>query len=223
LVFSLQGVPRYFHHIGKHFLLNIALLSAPLTPPVLPGSHYPTVNGSMWTIGYEFRCYLLVAVFGLFGFVRKPGYWLAATVLFTAAFLLPHGYISWSGHYAFYGEPDQVFRLLSAYFVGGCFYLFREQIPFQRWLAWMALATLVASRWGLFELSLICCGGYLMFYAARFVQVPQSFRKIPDISYGIYLYGWPVEALWIWYHHGSPWVAFVASTVICIVLGSLSW
>jgi peptidoglycan/LPS O-acetylase OafA/YrhL len=47
--------------------------------------------------------------------------------------------------------------------------------------------------------------------------------RFPDISYGIYLYGWPVESLWIWFHRGSPWIAFAASTVICFGLGWLSW
>jgi peptidoglycan/LPS O-acetylase OafA/YrhL len=222
------GISHFFLHFGQPFLVTTTLLSSPITPPVLPGSYYPLVNGSLWTITYEFRCYLLVAILGICGLIRKPIYWLIVTVLFAIAFVVPsvNAQLIWPKHHVLFGDPSQVFRLLSAYFVGGCFYLFRDHIPFRRGLALLALCLiLIASRLSpiLFEMGIMSCGGYVMFYAARFVQVPSVFRKIPDISYGIYLYGWPVEALWIWYRHGSPWVAFVASTAVCLLLGSLSW
>jgi peptidoglycan/LPS O-acetylase OafA/YrhL len=217
------GIPDFFLHLGKHFWLTIFLLSSPLTPPVLPGSHYPLVNGSLWTISYEFRCYLIVAILGLCGFVRKPAYWLAGTAFLVAAVIFPVAH--WSKHYVLYGDPEQVFRLFSTFFIGGCFYLFRERIPFRRWLAIVAVAVLLASRLAplLFQLGIVCCGGYLMFYAAKAIQTPKPLRKLPDVSYGVYLYGWPVEILWIWYHHGSPWVTFFVSTVISIVMGYLSY
>ena len=33
-------------------------------PPVFEGTHYPYVNNSLWTIKFEFACYLLVAAAG---------------------------------------------------------------------------------------------------------------------------------------------------------------
>ncbi len=38
---------------------------------VFPGSAYPVVDGAMWTIAYEFRCYLLVLAMGLAGALRR--------------------------------------------------------------------------------------------------------------------------------------------------------
>lgn len=61
------GVPYFFHQLDAKFWETILLLSSPLTPPVLPGRPYALVNGSLWTITYEFRCYLLVAAFGVCG------------------------------------------------------------------------------------------------------------------------------------------------------------
>ena len=46
---------------------------------------------------------------------------------------------------------------------------------------------------------------------------------IPDISYGTYLYGTCVQGVWLWYRHGSPWVAFVVSVVLAMSCGWLSW
>lgn len=48
-------------------------------------------------------------------------------------------------------------------------------------------------------------------------------EKVPDISYGVYLYGWPVENLIIWIHRQSPWAVFAEAVVVCCALGWLSW
>ena len=74
------------------------------------------------------------------------------------------------------------------------------------------------------ELAMVVFGGYLMFYLGQMhLSWLEAMSRLPDISYGIYLYGWPVESLWIWFHRGSPWIAFLGSTIICFALGWLSW
>jgi peptidoglycan/LPS O-acetylase OafA/YrhL len=111
--------------------------------------------------------------------------------------------------------------------VGVLFYLFRNRVVFRPLLALGAAAVLA----GIFvfapaiaEFALVVCGGYLMFYLGQMHLPSLSWMsRFPDISYGIYLYGWPVESLWIWFHRGSPWLAFFASAIICSVLGWLSW
>jgi peptidoglycan/LPS O-acetylase OafA/YrhL len=74
------------------------------------------------------------------------------------------------------------------------------------------------------EPALIVGGGYLLFYLVS-LRMPSLrwMERFPDISYGLYLYGWPVEILWIWYFRGSPWITFAAAMVICSTLGWLSW
>lgn len=222
------GVPHFFHHLDGKFLESIFLLSSPLAPPVVPGLTYQLVNGSLWTITYEFRCYLLVAAFGVCGLLRRPWYWTAALVVFASAAFVPavHPYLSWQSHKLILGDPDQMFRFLTTYFVGGCFHLLSDRIKFRPVLALAAVTTIAVSRFSppLFELGLILGGGYLMFYLTE-VRLPWKFplRSFPDISYGIYLYGWPVETLWIWYFRGSPWITFGASVLLCCGLGWISW
>lgn len=223
------GVPGFFRQLDWHFASHLFRLERPRTPAVFPGLHYAAVNGSMWTIAYEFRCYLLVAIFGICGLLRRPWVWLATTIFLLVTFSKKaiENELSWHRFLDWIGEPLNAYMLTSIFFVGGCFYLFRRWIRFKPLYAVACGAVLLGvvifapTR---LEIPLILFGGYLLFYVA---QIPMPLlarlKKLPDISYGVYLYGWPVESLWTWYRRGSPWVTFVVSTLICFGLGWLSW
>jgi peptidoglycan/LPS O-acetylase OafA/YrhL len=224
------GVSHFFSGLDIHFVKSVALLSSPATPPVFPGQAYPTVNGAMYTIGYEFRCYLLVALLGLCGLLRRPFVMLATTALLLSSLFYagPFQRMHWPRHVeSLAGEPRIAFRLTAIYLVGVCFYLLRTRIVFRRAFAGSTLAIMVGSfvlSPAQAEFALVLCGGYLMSYLGQMrLRWLSGMSKLPDISYGVYLYGWPVEALWIWFHKGSPWIAFLFATLICYVLGWLSW
>jgi peptidoglycan/LPS O-acetylase OafA/YrhL len=225
------GIDHFFRHLDMHFIKSIVAIGAPATPPVLPGNQEPfaVVNGALWTIQYEFRCYLIVALFGLCGLLHRRIFWLIATVLMLAAMVSPlktfcHWSTSW---FPLIGDPTQIFRLTAVYFVGGCFFLYKDRIKFRPLFAMLAFAAIVCVRFinpAQIEPAIVLCGGYLMFYFGQLSLTSLAWMKnVPDISYGIYVYGWPVLSLWIWFRHGSPWVAFCVSTVICFILGWLSW
>jgi peptidoglycan/LPS O-acetylase OafA/YrhL len=228
--FLAPAVEPFFSRLDVHFLNSVLRLSSPMTPPVLPGLPYAEVNGALYTIGYEFRCYLLVALLGVCGLLRRPMVCLAATVLLLSAVIYPTFF--WQLHWPRYvqvviGQPGLASRMTAVYLAGVCFYLFRDRLVFRPWLGWTAGSLLV----GVFvltpflgEFALVVCGGYLMFYLGRMrLSWLSGMSRLPDISYGIYLYGWPVESLWIWFHRGSPWITFLVSTIICFGLGWLSW
>jgi peptidoglycan/LPS O-acetylase OafA/YrhL len=223
------GVPDFFHHFHKDFFLSILVLGVPRTPPVLPGLPYADVNRSLWTIPYEFRNYILIGIFGACGLLRRSTIWVGMTILLIAVASIPalESHLEWHHLMLYFGHPTEFYRLTAIFFVGGCFHLLRERIVFRPVFAIAAvigLACVIIFKPTILEMPLTVLGGYLLFYVA---QVPLNFlptmNRFPDISYGIYLYGWPVESLWIWYFHGSPWVTFLASTLICFALGWLSW
>lgn len=48
-------------------ILRMVLLSPPEIKGIFPDTPFPGINPAMWTIAYEFRCYVLVAVMGAMG------------------------------------------------------------------------------------------------------------------------------------------------------------
>lgn len=226
--------PDFFQEIshgetGRQFWMSVGLLGSPVTPPVFPGAQYHILNGSLWTIPYEVRCYLVVALFGVLALRWRRRAWLGMTIVLltmSSSYYLESS-VGWTRLRILLGEPAPVYRLGAAFFVGGCFYLFRERIPLRpRYaLAGLSIPALLAQlRPGQFEPALVLFGGYALFQWASEPRPGLAWmRRCPDISYGIYVYGWPVESLWIWWRHGSVWTTFFVSTLICFALGWASW
>ena len=198
---------------------NLLFLEAPISAPVFKGTFYAVLNGAMWTISYEFICYLIVLLFGVIGAMRYRGAWLLATAGIFSALAL--------GHAGIFISKDPFLRLASFFFSGGCFYLYRDYIKYQPKLAALSLVVMIASMFSHYtvELALGTIGAYLLFYFATFpIQPLQSFNRLPDVSYGTYLYGWPIQKLLLWYFPStSPWMLFPTSLSVCIVLGWISW
>ena len=77
-----------FRNFSHNLLRNITL-SQPDIPDVFNGMPFPALNGAMWTIPYEFRCYLAVLVGGLL--VRRLGDDLAWSLRWAVAVIVLSG------------------------------------------------------------------------------------------------------------------------------------
>lgn len=224
------GVPDWFRHFPyKFYLSSILSLNFPEANPVYPGTNYGSINGALWTIAYEFRCYLIVAIAGLLGVYRRTWIWLALTVVtllgfFFQAKLAPY---AWPRGTFIVGKLLPDLRLVSTFFVGGCFYLFRDRIRLRPAYAGIAFLLLVVADLFArtqFEVFFVLCFGYILFFAgARYGSRLPWMQHVPDISYGTYLYGWPAICLLLWYRRPAPLLLFLLSSVASIALGFLSW
>ncbi|HEX4608503.1 MAG TPA: acyltransferase [Urbifossiella sp.] len=207
------------------YLRSMALFEPPEVPPVFAGQPWPAVNGPLWTIGYEVRCYLLVAALGCTGLARR-WVWLPLTLAVVAVSVIPglDARVYFPGSWLVLGSPVAFFRLVALFGAGGCFYLLRGVIPLTRWGAILAAVGLVAGLAGTKETAQIApctAGAYLLLWAAFHTR---PVRLKHDISYGLYLYGWPVQKLIAWYVPGiSPWALVVPSLAGAALCGWASW
>jgi peptidoglycan/LPS O-acetylase OafA/YrhL len=211
------------------FLLT---LKPPFADGVFQGLAYPALNGSMWTISYEFRCYLMAAVLGLIGLYRRRNLYLALTVVVLATnflFLTPLGDAIeriMRPTNAIVGAPAETVRLTAAFMIGACLKLFplKYRAPF----AALAAVGLIAALFvpALASVALMTLGAYVLFWVAFEVawRPLRTLNAKDDISYGLYLYAWPIGTLLIWYWPQMNIFAHGLLTLAgSVALGYASW
>lgn len=227
---NLHEYIHHFHPLG--FLAYILLLVGPYLPPVFLTLPFAgQVDGSFWTLRYEFECYLLVLVLGLTGAATRR---IGVVVLF--AVLTIFTFLSAIGHAVpvpdrelhLIGNPIKWFRLLPFFLTGMAFYQFRDRIRYTPAFLVLALIGIVLgaifSQWQ--NLALSTCGSYLLFWAA-FRPMPSlsRFARHGDFSYGLYLYAYPIQQLLILFYgpHLNPLGLFCIAFPISLSLAALSW
>ena len=186
------------------------------------GQPYPLVNAALWTISYEFACYVCVGVLGFFAGARLCAVFLVLTVaLLAAACFLPE-----LRQVVAIRQLYEFIRLGSAFFVGASLCL----LGFDG----LNRKALVALAGALFAASLFSARfntiGFAIFGTVFFLSIglrapqPGFMRRVPDISYGTYLYGWPIQKLLHWYLPDiDPWQLFALSFALALACGFLSW
>jgi peptidoglycan/LPS O-acetylase OafA/YrhL len=227
---AVPSVGAYFAQLPYSQLLGSTLrLEEPVVPLVFPGTPYPVINGAMWSISYEVRCYVLVVLVGLLGLRLHRWAWLGLAIFALVMLPLHHQVDRWE--FAFRSEliksPEEFFRLLAFFAVGACFYLFRRFIRLRgRWAAGaMALLAGLLFLPKFASLGLATAGAYALFWVAFApIAALNRFKRLPDISYGLYLYGWPTQKLLNWYFPvASVWVLLAATVGLASLAGYASW
>ena len=218
------AAPGFFSHLlNAGFLTSVLTLGSPVTPPLFPSLHWHILNGSLFTITYEFSCYLVVMLLGLLGLASRRFCWLALTGLCLAFFT--SGVVNWN--FPWHGRALFLTqRFLLMFLIGGCYWHFRSAVPLQLRFALIAAGALVACLFFpiLAEPAFAIFGSYLLFFlGSKDSAVSAGIANFPDISYGIYLYGWPVLCLVIWLLHPSLWLTIAMSSIFSAGLAWLSW
>jgi peptidoglycan/LPS O-acetylase OafA/YrhL len=194
------------------------------------GNPVPLVHGTLWTIKYEFDCYLLLAILALCGFLHPSlramtFICIAASLAAAAIFGLP---AIDGGIPAFLiSSPDLWPELLPFFFAGAAFYLYRDRIPKSFILLGLSFVLLAASFvLGGVYWALLLGGTYIVLYAALSIAAELRVRgRRVDLSYGVYLYGWPVQQMLLFYSEQTltPLELFAASLVLSSLVAWLSW
>ena len=223
---------RTYFHAGQTYTFFRPLILGPVgsLPGVFTHNPWPgDVNIPIWTIRFEFLCYLLLAALGGLGLLRHRTVILGIMLAALGAFAIQmHGRAEMDViQIPVFGAIEQIPRFVAFFMAGTAFYLYRDRIPQSGMLAVASLIGLAASiKLHAFQPGLVLFGTYLIFYvgfhpAIRF----HRFARHGDFSYGMYLYGFPVQQLLVRHVSAArhPLVLTAMSLSGALALAFLSW
>jgi peptidoglycan/LPS O-acetylase OafA/YrhL len=211
-----------FQYVWGNLALYIDHYSIGVT---LQGVPYPGAwNGSLWTLFYEFLCYIVIWVLGFIAlFRRSPILICVLWVLSVAMYALIGGAQRIGLDVSF-----ELFARLLPFFLGGSMmYFLIEKWGLNRLVGFAALAAAVAMillipRWGGQASAPFLAYGLLSLSA----WVPQpAWIARNDVSYGFYIYAWPVQQMVVLVGGaalGLP-VYIIITIVVTFALAWLSW
>lgn len=189
------------------------------------GVPFPGVwNGSIWTLYYEFVCYLVIAAVLSVALLRRRGALVVAGLWIVSAVL----YWGWGRGVAetFGGNPElaQLLKLLPVFLGGALLRLARVRLH-----VWGVLASTVVL---LLLVRVLDTGApqlcapliaYALLWVGAVLPSPAWFRR-HDISYGTYVYAFPVQQLIVVLGlGGGVWINVGVALLITLPLAVASW
>jgi len=181
---------------------------------------YPlAVNGSLWTLFYEAVSYGVVAVMVWSGALNAPlraSIALLGVVFATqlAAALLPSGGLA--------SRAAQFAPLILTFLTGVAAWRWRALLPISPLLAVLFFAAAVILHGSFLEhaanSAALGLAALVLAFRTTVVQLPG------DLSYGVYLYGWPVtQAIMAVLQPESPWTTAWIACLSVLPLAVASW
>jgi peptidoglycan/LPS O-acetylase OafA/YrhL len=176
-------------------------------------------NGSLWTLGWEFTCYLGVLALGLLGLLRSRWALPVAYAACTAGVLAS----SYGDVHNWYLTNGSRFGIV--FVAGAIVWRWRDHVPVRGWLLAVAGAVVVAASF-LPDYGVVAALpiAYLALAAGALLKQPAlSIRT--DISYGTYIYGFPLQQLLATAGLASIGVPLFAlvSLVVTFAAAAVSW
>jgi peptidoglycan/LPS O-acetylase OafA/YrhL len=173
------------------------------------------VNGSLWSLGYEFEMYLMVLALGVLRLIKLP---VCLLLLALGMACIHFDGLNFLGGWGW---------MLGFFAAGMVLYKMRDTRIFHPNVAlFAAIGLVLGAGYGQFILFFPIFGCYLALYLALNPKLPViPAARFGDLSYGLYIYGWPSQQAVIWLMHGHAqwWQVFVLATLLASALAFLSW
>lgn len=149
------------------------------------------VNFPLWTIISEFSCYVLTGILGMLKIGRQWRLGFLCAMLALAGFIF---FKEFRAGFPLGADHTRPPHLLS-YLIGVCIYYYHEKVPLIPAAGWAAAIGAVASSYSPWTAWLF---PFFFGYAVVVLGFCGPIRNIErkaDLSYGVYMYGWPMQLL----------------------------
>lgn len=218
----------------KYLIANLSFLNflQPTLPGVFTTNLFPYVNGSLWTIKVEITLYALVPLMAYFMKNKKPIFILAAL------YILSHCFILLMNHLHTISDNNSIFLILRrqflgqiTFFISGAIVLFYfDQLNSKIKLILPVSIVIFFLKFFRFDMKVIdflypfSFAIIIIFFAYKMKWLAR-FSKYGDISYGFYLFHFPVIQLFVYLEifKENSILLFLACFLTTTILSFLSW
>ena len=220
--FSELSADAYFQAPDTYlYLLNgILVLRHPLPGVFTHNLYNTTVNGALWTLPIEFLCYIACFIAYKLGFLKKERFLWSVPIMIAFYFGIPHLIGAES-------ILNAALRPIMLFYIGMGFYVYRDFISLRIPIALLCVLIIIISvPLGFLEFSFLLCFPYVMFtFGFGCKQIWPSFTKRGEFSYGIYLWGWPIQQCLcaLFQNSLTPIANFLIATPLAILMGIVSY
>lgn len=212
----------------KYATANLAFLNfaAPTLPGVFTGNPAPAVNGALWTIKVEVAFYLAVPI--IVAIMRWGGRLPVLVVLYLSSYAYYFALKTLAakiGHGPYEELAKQLPGQLRYFVIGAAIYYYDDRIRKYLGLAGIAALTMscfivIENLWFWKPILLAA-----MVFAVAFGPLLPNVGRVGDLSYGAYLFHFPIVQLAIGagLFATSPKLTIVAIYVVVTILAYISW
>ncbi len=204
--------------------ITLVSLEHQITGAFAQNPYAGAVNGPLWTLFYEIACYAALALLVTLGALRRAASWVILLATLGGALWAIH-----AGMIPAEGVGLRVIKgvpLSLAFFCGAAAWRFRTHVILNARLACAALALATVTAW-LWPNSAVADAALAigLGYAALCLGLRPGAKKLnADLSYGVYLLGWPVaQSVIALCGPMSPVLLAGLSVVAVLPLAWISW
>jgi peptidoglycan/LPS O-acetylase OafA/YrhL len=225
---------------ARYFLNIVGAIQYELPGVFLSNPQPNIVNGSLWTVPHEVTCYVVLILCIATGLYRQR----LAMLLMTLALFATSIIVFLCGRFGVALPAQEALthlfvtrgaaRLVPLFLMGILLYQYRDRIPYRfsyvlaAIAAYIAIAAFGGPDWitnPIFSFASAPLFAYVVSYAGLSKNLTLPFVSRGDYSYGIYLYGYPLQQAMI---QTMPWIDnrttfFLCSVAAAGLMAVFSW
>jgi peptidoglycan/LPS O-acetylase OafA/YrhL len=186
------------------------------------------VNGSLWSLQFEVGCYLIVVgllAVGALDTARRR----AALIVILLTLYATGGLLMAAGCFPHSTTLNKMHRLGFCFALGGAYACAGEAVRVRAWHIACAGAVLALSYFTPLDVVRDTAASVTIalatFWAARLDwPLLVRLRGLPDWSYGVYIYAWPIQQLLLYFAPGLTIAEHIAAAVLLTLpVAACSW
>ncbi len=168
-------------------------------------------DGSLWSLSYEFLCYLMLGFLAVVGGLRNRWAVVVLTGVVWISLVTITSVPSLNSQFNFLHNVfwKNLLELVPIFLVGSLLFLYRERIPDSGWLALSSAGLFLAGlliplggKYPAYTLTSVDLTAPFIAYPLIWLGIHLPFQRVGarnDYSYGVYIYGFPVlQLLALW-------------------------